>query len=49
MLGDYRHRHYVRAYAATGQVGAPSNAIVVNLPKPDYMLPTADAALALAT
>ncbi len=49
MLGGYRHRYCVRAYAPTGQVSAPSSTVVVDLPKPDYMLPAADAARALAT
>ena len=49
MLEGYRQRYYVRAYAPAGQVSAPSNTVIVDLPKPDYILPPADAARALAT
>ena len=39
VLGGSRYRYYVRAYAPTGQGSVPSNTVVVDLPKPDYMAP----------
>ncbi len=37
VLSGRRYRYYVRAYAATGQGGAPSNTLFVDLPPPSYM------------
>ena len=37
VLGNSRYRYYVRACAPTGQGSAPSNTVIVDLPKPDYM------------
>ena len=48
VLGGSRYRYYVRAYAATGQGGPPSNTVVVDLPQPDYMAPAAQASVAPA-
>ncbi len=37
VLTGRRYRYYVRAYAATGQGGAPSGTVSVDLPAPRYM------------
>ena len=37
VLGGRRYRYYVRAYAATGAGGAPSNTVSVDLPAPSYL------------
>ncbi len=49
VLGGSRYRYYVRAYAPTGQGSLPSNTVVVELPKPDYMASSAVAERSLAT
>ncbi len=40
LLAGRIYRYYVRAYAATGQGGVPSNTVFVDLPQPAYMQKT---------
>jgi hypothetical protein len=37
LLAGRRYRYYVRAYAASGQGGPPSNSVFVDLPAPPYL------------